>query len=291
MRKDIRLGATALILCTLAACGTPTEPAAPAPSTSSVPPGPPPSPEQVSWLNDFCKSTAVLTTPPDPAPDLRDEFYSMDLDSYLREVSSDVDEALRELRRLSPEVFPRGADLIAAYTKSAEQLDAKLDEFRKQINPPEDVLQGQVNDTIAAVRALKPAGLELSALVKENGTAAQAHEQAEKCRPRKQETTTPPAPAPLPQARDGENLAACADGVCEVVVTPSAAIPVPARYGFPQLRVRRIGTGYVQVGAKTPGGGLMSGMPAGQVSVLNGLKVQVIGVGEGKAVLSLAPGR
>ncbi|MFD7658355.1 hypothetical protein ACFV4N_30645 [Actinosynnema sp. NPDC059797] len=48
-------------------------------------------------------------------------------------------------------------------------------------------------------------------------------------------TTTPV------EAADGSDLAACADGVCEVLVTAPAELPTPADSGVEALRVESVG--------------------------------------------------
>ncbi|WP_158893955.1 hypothetical protein [Amycolatopsis anabasis] len=292
MRKDVRFGAAALILCGLTGCGasggTAAPPASPpAPST----PAPPPTPEQVEWLNGFCKAIGVFISPPEPPPDLRDEFVSMDLDSYLSSVDTLLDTVKYRTTGLTPEAFPRGAELVDSYAKAAGRLGAKVDGYTSQDDAPEDALRGFVAETSAALKALKPDGLDLAALMAADGTVAQAHEKAEHCHPAKDTNQDKPSVAPvaLPAAKDGENLAACGDGRCEVLVSPSALVPAPRRYGFTLVRVRGISGGAMAIGAKFGSGSMTSSLDPGQPTVINGLEVKAVAVGEGKAVLSFAP--
>ncbi|WP_158853262.1 hypothetical protein [Saccharothrix deserti] len=292
MRKDVRLGAAALVLCSLAGCGAPggtaASPAGP-PSSAPSTPAPPPTPDQVEWLNRFCQATGVFTTPPEPPPDLRDEFVSMDLDSYLSSVDTALDDVRYQTTTLTPEAFPRGVELIGSYAKAAERLGAKVDGYTSRHDAAEDALRGFVAETSSALKTLKPEGLDLAALMAADGTVAQAHEKAENCRPAKDQGTPSAAPVALPAARDGENLAACEDGTCEVLVSPSAVVPAPRWYGFTLIRVRSITGGVMQIGAKLEGGAMTSPLDTGRSTIMNGLEVKAVAVGDGKAVLSLSP--
>ncbi|UJW32164.1 hypothetical protein L3Q67_44715 [Saccharothrix sp. AJ9571] len=291
MRKEVRLGAAALVLCSLAACGTPDgTPAAPPPPPTSTP-APPPTPDQVAWLNEFCEATQVFFSPPQPPEDLRDEFVAMDLDTYLSSVSSALQSVDFRTTSLAPERFPRGAELVDAYTKTAEELSTKFGGYARQFDVAEDTLRGWVTEVSSTLKTLKPQGLDLATLSAADGTVAQAHQQAEKCRPTKEEEGKPSAtPVDLPAAKDGENLAACGDGRCEVLVTPTAVVPAPRRYGFTLVRVRSISGGVMQVGAKFDGGAITSPLDTGRSTIMNGLEVKAVAVGDGKAVLSFSPG-
>ena len=285
MRNDLRLGAASLILCGLAACGAPAEPAAP----PAAPPPPPPTSEQVDWLNRFCQAAKVFLLPPEPPEDLHDEFTAMDLSSYLSTVSTSLSSIEYQATSLAPETFPRGKELVDAYTTAAKPLSDKVDEYSGQYTAGEDVLRGYVTETTEALKTVKPQGLDLTALVAADGTVAQAYERAESCRPVKDEGKPPTAPVELPAAKDGENLSACADGRCEVLVSAGAVVPAPKRFGFDLIRVRAISDGVLQLGAKSGGGSLTSPLDTGRATVMNGLELKAVAVGEGKAVVSLAP--
>ncbi|AXB47851.1 hypothetical protein [Amycolatopsis albispora] len=291
MRNALRLGAAALILCSLAACGAPDEPAAPpaAPPPAPSPPAPPPTPAQVDWLNRFCQAAKVFLLPPEPPRDLRDEFTAMDLSSYLSTVSTSLSSIRHQSTTLAPETFPHGKELVDAYTTAAEQLGNKVDEYSRQYTAAEDVLRGYVTETTEALKTLRPQGLDLPTLVATDGTVAQAHQQAEKCQPPKEEGKPSTAPVELPAAKDGERLSACSDGRCEVLVSAGAEVPAPKRFGFELIRVRAIADGVLQLGAKVSGGSMTSPLDTGRATIMNGLEVKAVAVGDGKAVLSLAP--
>ncbi|MGW0518651.1 hypothetical protein [Crossiella sp. NPDC003009] len=59
--------------------------------------------------------------------------------------------------------------------------------------------------------------------------------------------TLPPAPSTLPAAADGANLAACADGTCEVLMTRPAAVRLPKNMNA-RLAVKSIGEGAAVLG-------------------------------------------
>ncbi|MGP4017713.1 hypothetical protein [Saccharopolyspora sp. 5N708] len=99
----------------------------------------------------------------------------------------------------------------------------------------------------------------------------------------------PSRSAALPAAKDGENLVACGDGTCEVLVSPSAVVPVPRQYGFILMRVRSIAGGVMEIGAKLESGSITSPLDTGRSTIMNGLEVKAVAVGDGKAVLSISP--
>jgi hypothetical protein len=231
----------------------------------------------------------VFTTPQEPPPDLRDEFASMDLESYLSSVDTALDNVKYETTTLTPEAFPRAVELISSYAKAAEQLGAKVDGYTSQHDATEDALRGFVAETSSALKTLKPEGLDLAALMAADGTVAQAHEKAENCRLVKDQGKPSAASVDLPAAKDGENLAACGDGRCEVLVSPSAVVPAPRRYGFTLMRVRSITGGVMEIGAKFEGGSITSPLDTGRSTIMNGIEVKAVAVGDGKAVLSLSP--
>lgn len=119
--------------------------------------------------------------------------------------------------------------------------------------------------------------------------------------------TTPPT-APLPRAADGSNLDACEDGRCEVLVDKATTIPIDARrLDVDGLRVESIEQDTVKLAViaselysfSTDGDssrivsqmGLTPGAtgPAGTVVTANRLRVEVVAVANGAAVLRLTP--
>jgi hypothetical protein len=154
---------------------------------------------------------------------------------------------------------------------------------------PEETLRGAAADISAALDTLTPDGLDLTELMADNDTVAQAHELAEHCRPAAAPATPSAAPVALPAARNGANLDSCGDGSCEVLVSPTTVVPVPQRYGFTLMRVRSIADGVMLIGAKLEFGAIVSPLDTGRSTIMNGLEVKAVAVGDGQAVLSLSP--
>lgn len=291
MGKVGRLSAAVVVLCGLAGCGASDETApqaGPPPSTSSTP-VPPPTSRQVEWLNQFCRATAVFVTAPEPPPDLHDEFMAMDFESYLRSVGNALTVVEHQVGGLDPEAFPNGPELIESYTAAAERLSTDVEAYTSQASVAEETLRGAAADISAALDTLTPDGLDVAELMADNDTVAQAHELAERCRPAAAPATPPAAPVALPAARNGANLDSCGDGSCEVLVSPAAVVPVPQRYGFTLMRVRSIADGVMLIGAKLEGGAIVSPLDTGRSTIMNGLEVKAVAVGDGQAVLSLSP--
>jgi hypothetical protein len=111
----------------------------------------------------------------------------------------------------------------------------------------------------------------------------------------------------LPPAADGSNLAACEDGQCEILVAGPTTISVGAHLDVDGLHVESIEQDTVQLAipasqiyslstdgdssrivsklGSTPG----ATGPAGLVFTVNRLRVEVVAVVNGAAVLRLAP--
>ncbi|QUH03945.1 hypothetical protein HUO13_26800 [Saccharopolyspora erythraea] len=243
----------------------------------------------MDWLNGFCRATRVFTSPAEPPPDLRDEFVAMDLSLYLSTVDIALDSVKYGTTSLSPDAFPRGAELLSSYSTPAERLGAEVDGYAGHYGASEDVLRGLVAETSSALKTLKPEGLDLATLTAADGTVAQAHEKADDCRLQDARSGRPSAaPVALPAAKNGENLAACGDGTCEVLVSPATVVPAPRQYGFLTLRVRSIAGGVMEIGAKLEYGSMTSPLDTGRSTNINGIEVKAVAVGDGKAVLSLS---
>ncbi|MBA8949126.1 hypothetical protein ACFQU9_30055 [Actinomadura namibiensis] len=117
---------------------------------------------------------------------------------------------------------------------------------------------------------------------------------------------TPSAPT-LPKAADGTDLKACADGRCEVQVDAPADLPVPRKLQVASVRVQSVGPDTVTLVGRPLGsrtGGFCTGVKCSSSSAggkftltlgpastgsQNDLKVTVVAVNGGSAVLRLAP--
>ncbi|MCX4902879.1 hypothetical protein [Streptomyces sp. NBC_00878] len=121
--------------------------------------------------------------------------------------------------------------------------------------------------------------------------------------------TASPTPPPAPPA-DGDNSRACADGTCEIRVTVSATVPLPARFGLGPLAVTGINAKTVTMAAPllqpefSSDGGCESSFtgPAanssayaswtchpGDKAVINKMSLQTVGVADGAAIIRIRP--
>ncbi|MGW7354402.1 hypothetical protein [Streptomyces sp. NPDC054784] len=127
----------------------------------------------------------------------------------------------------------------------------------------------------------------------------------------KRESKPEPKPEPsLPDAADGTDRQACADGTCEVRVKDGDVVPVPERYGFGAMTVTSVEAGTVVLSAVLYGtefvndstwpmgitgpsadapGSIDLTCDAGTEGALNGMRLKIAGVADGAAVLRLRP--
>ncbi|GAB3210115.1 hypothetical protein ACQEU5_15020 [Marinactinospora thermotolerans] len=107
----------------------------------------------------------------------------------------------------------------------------------------------------------------------------------------------PPAPASPagPEAADGEDLGACADADCEVIVHQGDEIVLdPADHGLDGLTVEEAGDGRVAFAASGPGVSLRTSYAGtvgsgGKTSHLNGIAITTLEIGADHAVIRLTP--
>jgi hypothetical protein len=125
-------------------------------------------------------------------------------------------------------------------------------------------------------------------------------------------TPTPtPTPSPtLPFPDDGEDVQACADGTCEIRVAKSDMMPLPKGWGIGRLEVIAVnaeavqmvgtltasdfssnglcGATFVGPSANGPGQAILN-CHVGEKPVINKMELEVLGILDGKAVLSVRP--
>ncbi|WP_279552653.1 hypothetical protein [Streptomyces sp. DH24] len=130
-------------------------------------------------------------------------------------------------------------------------------------------------------------------------------------------TSTAPAASPtpsMPVATDGKDVRACADGTCEIRVSPSARVPLPARLGLGPLQVTAIQDGTVAMFAPLiqsefasdggcsaaitgPGAGDSGSVgltcSVGEKAVVNKMSLEVVGIdtADQAAVLRIRPAK
>jgi hypothetical protein len=120
-----------------------------------------------------------------------------------------------------------------------------------------------------------------------------------------------PTPSPtLPVPADGEDVQACADGTCEIQVAKSDLIPLPEGWGLGPLEVIAVNAEAVQMvatftvsdfssnglcgatfigpSANGPGQAILN-CRAGEKPVINTMELEVLGILDDKAVLSVRP--
>ncbi|OEV03970.1 hypothetical protein AN216_09520 [Streptomyces oceani] len=113
-----------------------------------------------------------------------------------------------------------------------------------------------------------------------------AQDDAEQCAPDwkpPEETPAPDPSGPLPEAADGKNTDACADGSCEVLVTSHANVTANGLTVDitveEQLTTFRSGGSVMQLGGQS-----------GEVEFGDDLKITIVAQNEEGAVLEFTPG-
>jgi hypothetical protein len=209
----------------------------------------PPSPSraQVVWADTMCENVALVErTKADSAEDIEsvrvpeDESFlgpEHEARSYLSGLPSSLEEAAAALKSLRP-VGVRPAD---AYRK---ELAGELGRVTPQVDKLSDFftissLSGKALVARAEKAAKLVASLELpepglKAVTAEDPELRRARELAPGCVPPAGPSASPGAQEPveskkLPEADDGEDVGACEDGDCEVLVTDTADIEVDGR--------------------------------------------------------------
>lgn len=197
----------------------------PTPSTSTVP-----SRALIKWAGQMCEATELFeTTKTNSATAVKDitapledaligaEFTAI---SYLWETSSSLDEVAEGLSDVRPSGIAAADRLHAGLTKEVARVRPKvadLSEAGGYTSPAEDSVDraGRVGELVASLKMPKPG---LPAVADEEPKLSAAYRAAPDCAP----------PAPLPEAADGTDVAACEDGACEILVTEQAHLTVGA---------------------------------------------------------------
>lgn len=218
-----RVAPAVVILLLVSGCMTRTAgpDAKPAPPTSSTAIEPPDR-ERVVWTDRLCSATSRLAGEQGSGKELTtspaDEFTLLRARHYLSFVSSSVSRLADEFGSM-PESGIEDADRyvagMAAELSRVEPEVARLAGDHFTANGLTDAeVRRRVARVVELLGSVKPEGPDLPALVRESPEFAAAYELAPTCQPLTPSSTG--APAPLPKAADGTDLAACADGDCEV---------------------------------------------------------------------------
>jgi hypothetical protein len=211
-------------------------------SRTAGPDAPPPEPDgptrdQVLMADGLCLSTAafdreladarlVLTSPPD-------DFPFSDSESFLSSAGSNFATLVTTLEELPVS----GVDAADGYAASlAAELARVLPEIERLAGEMWDAYSmsevdriDRVTRIVEQLETVDPEGPDLRTLVRETPEFAEFYELAPNCQPLDPPSTPPtstPRNVPPDEAEDGTDLAACADGDCEVAITGSATVTV-----------------------------------------------------------------
>ncbi|MFG2550159.1 hypothetical protein [Streptomyces sp. NPDC048581] len=240
------------------------------------------------WAGQMCEATELfetaktnsaiavkdITDPPEDAL-IGAEFTAM---SYLWETSSSLDEVAGALNDVRPSGIAAADRLYDGLTEEVARVRPKvagLSESGGYTSPAEDSVDraGRVGDLVASLKTPRP---DLPAVAAKEPELSAAYRAAPECAP----------PGPLPKAADGTDVAACADGDCEILVTKQVHLTV----GAWKLRVSLTET-KATVRNNDPGGAVgetsLASGGSGTFGDKNGeLTVKAVAVNKDGAVLS-----
>lgn len=197
----------------------------PTPSKSTAP-----SRALTEWAGQMCEATGLFETaktdsaiavkdiidPPEDAL-IGAEFTAM---GYLGETSSSLDGIAEALNDVRPSGIAAADRLHAGLTREVARVRPKVAELSESsgyTSLAEDSVDraGRVGDLVASLKTPEPG---LSAVADEEPKLSAAYRAAPECAP----------PGPLPEAADGTDVASCADGACEILVTKRVHLTVGA---------------------------------------------------------------
>jgi hypothetical protein len=165
-----------------------------------------------------------------------DSWGSSSTDYYLTFVGSTVPSlatALRELPDSGVEAADRYVTSLADEVgRVAPEVERLAGESWEVSQLTEQERRTRVTQIVELLESIDPEGPDLRTLVRETAEFAAFYELAPNCAPLDpppppSTSTPPPPPNKSPdEAEDGTDLAACADGDCEVAITDSATVTV-----------------------------------------------------------------
>jgi hypothetical protein len=272
-------------------------------STPAAPPAPTVTRAQVGWMNTVCGQLTTLggITPPAPSPSYPGEDRDFSSSSFVSSTASSVTTSVQALSTLPPLGSPAADGFAAERVRKLGEITQQLDRIQNDEGSGFDRTAAQsraaAKKVSDLVRSATPSGPDLPTVASGDPALALAYDLAPACDPvARQRVTAPPAsPSPVPAAavlpvpKDGTNLAACADGSCEVLLDKPTAVtvsgieftvntdvlPVTATTRFP-------GGGSGQVALSVGGGGSF-GTAGGRT-----VTVTLAGAAGGAAVLRFA---
>jgi hypothetical protein len=227
-----KLSAVAAILL-VAGCGT---------SRTAGPDAPPPTPDgptrdQVVMADGLCITAAQLDSEladgREALEEPADSWGSSSTDYYLTFVGSTVPSlatALRELPDSGVEAADRYVTSLADEVgRVAPEVERLAGESWEVSQLTEQERRTRVTQIVELLESIDPEGPDLRTLARETPEFAEFYELAPNCAPLDPPSTSTPPPPPNKspdEAEDGTDLAACADGDCEVAITGAATVTV-----------------------------------------------------------------
>ncbi len=252
MRRNLGW-ATVPVALTLAGCAAAAPPAAPKPSPTPVSAA-----ELVSWVDAACGvRDAFAAFWNSSAADYQRLKASGDQSgteawTYVSARSRELQTLASRLGDLPPVNAPAPTAWRSALRDTLIAPKAQLAALDNGATPgvtPVPELIGRADQAATVIAKL---ALPKPDLASADPALTVAYAQAPRCTPPKPAptTTTAAPPAAPPPAKDGENVAACADGQCEVKVANQVRIPV-----FELKLTVKFAGGVVTVSTSFPGGG------------------------------------
>lgn len=206
------------------------------PDTPPEPPKPP-THDEVQWTSTLCDTVGELNAKYERGRDIlatpANQFTAIDAKLFIDDVPSIVssyssrfdsfddsgiyvaDKYVWDLAAALAGIEPQISELLAGHTPYPHMM-------------PDDEAIALVGPILELLESAQPG--KLSELVKASPKFAAAYELAPGCVPPDPPSSSSSAPPPAnvapSEAEDGENLQACADGTCEVVITGSATVTV-----------------------------------------------------------------
>jgi hypothetical protein len=182
----------------------------------------------MEWANTMCVTLTTLTDQPDPIDPLFEDsrfaqFEPYHLASYLDEVRgvvTHVRESVAAMAETGLDVADSyRAELLTALGQAVEDLPGDHGPFHYHDLPAAEVREeAKRAHGVVEELAQRPAPSDVAR--RHPGLAA-AHDLAPRCQP-----SAPPSPDPLPAAKDGTNVAACADGRCQIEISDPVDVTV-----------------------------------------------------------------
>lgn len=200
-----------------------------------------PTREQVLQADGLCVADTQLASEIADARSLatgRDEEYRLGTDYYLRFVASTVTtlaDTVNTLTDSGTEPADAYASALAAeLSRIAPEVTRLAGESWEVSQLPEQTRLDRVRQITDQFDSLDTDGVDVLSLARKDPEFAWAYDLAPNCAPltvpsaesSPAPSSPPPADVSPTEAEDGTDLAACADGTCEVAITDSATVTV-----------------------------------------------------------------